>query len=99
MDNSVGNTGFVDDWQANKSVTERNWYMLENSISTDVTFSVSNDALDDDNGMFFFLCFARFENICNSNKRTSTFLHHALDCTTVHVLNRIIKKNNFQTIR
>ena len=54
MDNSVGNTGFVDDWQANKSVTERNWYMLENSISTDVTFSVSNDALDDDNGMFFF---------------------------------------------
>ena len=53
MANIAANTGFVDDWQANKSVTERNWYMLENSISTDVTFSVSNDALDDDNGMFF----------------------------------------------
>ena len=46
------NTGFENDWQASKSVIERNWYMLNNSISTDVTFSVGNEPRNDD-GRFF----------------------------------------------
>ena len=52
------NTGFEDDWQANKSVIERNWHMLKNSIATDVTFSVGNDAINESNGtfsVFFFI--------------------------------------------
>ena len=38
---------FDDDWQANKTVTERNLFMLENEIRTDVTFSVYNNSYGD----------------------------------------------------
>ena len=31
-----------DDWQSDLSVSERNWYMLQNELETDVTFQVSS---------------------------------------------------------
>ena len=34
----------LEDWQSNKTLSERNAYMLENCIATDVTFLVSCDA-------------------------------------------------------
>ena len=40
---AVGSTAVQKEWQLDKSLAERNRYMLENGVETDVKFIVSND--------------------------------------------------------
>ena len=53
----------AEDWQTDKTLAERNLYMLKNEIRTDVTFSVSNVSMTqaensgDEGEMCIFLIF------------------------------------------